>query len=322
VAGYHWSRRNPKTNLFPSSGGASAARTNRWDATDFTTMQSVLAYHLIVAGRRTHSDTLVKRGRAILDAYAKYGYDAKKGLFYASLKLDGGPVKPDAERPPVTAQDQPVGYLAMWQPHVGWHELPLQMAQAYAWAAETVDRTAYLEPAQRFGRILQKAWRDRYAGYPDWPAYADAMKSDPKRLKSYKQVVSKQRYLAPRKRCQEPFSHGDEKVPDTFLPELLDAYVKGGYVYQAPFGLFADHYGRLIQFALTMHRLTGQDDWLTLARQVADAALSELWRGRIFVGHVAKTHYYNTDHVGILLHALLQLDAAIGGSDLRIDVFF
>ena len=306
VAGYHWNRRNRKTNLFPSSGGQSASNSKRWDGNDFTTMQSVLAYHLIMAGRRTKSDKLVAIGRAILDAYAKHGYDAKTGRFYASLKLDGTPVKPDVERLPVTAQGQPVGYLAMWQPHAGWHELPLPMAQAYAWAAEVVDKDAYLQTAERFGRVLRKAWQDRYAGYADWHAFASAMKSDPKLLESYKKGVSKQRY---------------RQMPGADA-KRVEAYRKGGYVYQAPFGLFADHYGRMIQFALSMHRLTGDDDWLNLARQVADAAIGELWRGKIFVGHVAKTHYYNTDHVGILLYALLQLDAAVAGGKPKIDVFF
>jgi hypothetical protein len=306
VAGYHWGRRDPKTNLFPSSGGISAERSKRWDGNDFTTMQSVLAYHLITAGQQTQSNTLVHIGRSVLDAYAKYGYDPEKGLFYASLKTDGAPVDPDAERPPVTAQGQPVGYLAIWQPHAGWHELPLPMAQVYAWAAEAVDRRAYLETAKRFACVLRMAWRERYAGRPDWFAFADAMKSHPTSLQWYKKGVSMQRYVQP--------SDADAK--------LVDAYKKGGYAYQAPFGLFADHYGRMIQFCLTMYRLTHQEDWLTLAREVADAAVSELWRGKIFVGHVARTHYYNTDHVGILLYALLQLDATITKRKLKIDVFF
>jgi len=44
-------------------------------------------------------------------------------------------------------------------------------------------------------------------------------------------------------------------------------------------------------------------------------------RIRIFAAHVAKTHYHNTDHVGILLYALLQLDAAITRNGPNIDVF-
>ena len=78
----------------------------------------------------------------------------------------------------------------------------------------------------RFGRILRKAWRDRYAGYPDWFAYAYALKSNPERLGSKKQVVSMSQYVET--------SDVDHK--------LLASYKQRGYVYQAPFGLFADHY--------------------------------------------------------------------------------
>ena len=57
-------------------------------------MQSVLAYHLIEVGRRTGVALLTQIGRAILDAYAQYGYNPQKGTYYAELKLDGTPVSP------------------------------------------------------------------------------------------------------------------------------------------------------------------------------------------------------------------------------------
>ena len=86
--------------------------------------------------------------------------------------------------------------------------------------------------------------------------------------------------------------------------------------------MFADHYGRTIQFCLTMQRLTDDPRWLALARQVADEAVKELWRGQIFVGHVMKKHYMNTDNVGILLYALLQLDAALNPNHLKFELLF
>ncbi|MBC8871470.1 MAG: hypothetical protein H8E44_18765 [Planctomycetes bacterium] len=102
----------------------------------------------------------------------------------------------------------------------------------------------------------------------------------------------------------------------------MKAYRQGGYVYQAPFGLFADHYGRVIQFSLNMYRLTDSQQWMSLARDVADEAIRQLWRDRIFVGHPTKQHYMNTDHVGILLYALLQLDATLNGRNWSGDVYF
>ena len=99
-------------------------------------------------------------------------------------------------------------------------------------------------------------------------------------------------------------------------------YREGGYVYQAPFGMFADHYGRMIQFCLSMRRLTSDERWLGLAEVVADEAVRELWRGRLFVGHPTKRHYMATDHVGILIYSLLQLDGALGRHGASIPSFF
>ncbi len=73
-------------------------------------------------------------------------------------------------------------------------------------------------------------------------------------------------------------------------PEAMDAYRQGEYVNQAPFDLLADHYGRAIQVMLAMDRLTGEDQWLALATEIADEAVGKLWRERIFVGHELKTH--------------------------------
>ena len=300
VAGFHWSRRDPRTNLFDSLGGRRATTAC------FTTMQATVARDWIVAGRHTKNDKLVQMGRAILDAYARYGYDRMTGLFYASLKLDGTPIKPNAERGLVTGdQSIPVGYLAIWQPHVGWQEEPLAMAQAYAWAAEEVDREAYLPTAVRFGRVLLRAWHGRYAGCKDWIAFADLLKPLAVEYHKVRGVL-----------------HSRQIKTAKADPMAMGAYRRGGYAYQAAFGMFADHYGRLIQFALSMHRLTGEERWLLLAKEVADEAVRELWRARIFVGHVLKKHYMNTDHVGILLRALLELDRALGGNALKTGVLF
>ena len=298
VSGFHWSGRNPKTSLFDSSGRPASGVC--------TTMQSTVARDWITAGRQTRNEELVARGRAILDNYAKYGYDEQTGLFYSSLNLDGTPVEPNAKRDLVTGDlARPVGYLAIWQPHAAWQEEPLAMAQAYAWAAENVDRRAYLPTAERFARVVKKAWQQRYAGRKDWFELADLLQ--PLAVEYYKvRGVLHSR--------QTPGARVD--------PKAMADYKEGGYVYQAPFGMFADHYGRMIQLSLSMQRLTGDERWLRLAEEVAEEAVEDLWREKIFVGHVLKKHYMNTDHVGILLYALLQLDAAVGGNDLKIEVLF
>jgi hypothetical protein len=260
----------------------------------------------INAGRDTQNEELVAMGRSFLDAYAEHGWDSRARLFYAALQTDGTPVDAKAQRDLVTGdQSTPAGYLAIWQPHAGWQEHPLTMAQTYAWAAEHVDRDAYLPTAERFGNVILQAWQERYAGSADWFALADLLK--PFALEYYRvRGVLHSRHL-------------QDAGAD---PSAMKQYRGGGYAFQAPFGLFAEHYGRSIQFSLSMQRLTGERRWIELAVQVADEAVKELWRGKLFVGHVIKQHYMNTDHVGILLHALLQLDAALAGDELAVGLFF
>ena len=299
VAGYYRAQRNPDTNLFDSSG----RRVREGLA---TTMQATVARDWIVAGRQLGDEELVRWGRDILDAYAKHGHDPKSGLFYAALHLDGSPHKPDVQRDLVTGDlRRPEGYLAIWQPHVGWQEEPLAMAQVYAWAAEHIDRESYLQTADRFAAVVEKAWQQRYGGLEDWSSLRDRLQ--PLNVEYYKKgsVLHSRQASSAR--------------PD---PRAMAAYRQGGYVYQAPFGLFADHYGRVIQFSLSMYRLTGEDRWLALAKEAADEAVDQLWRGKLFVGHPTKKHYMNTDHVGILLYSLLQLETTLKGNTLKTDVLF
>lgn len=305
VAGYYWNRRDPTTGLFPSSGGEYGVSRKRYDTSNFTTSSMPLAHAMIVAGRQTKSEKLTQMGRAVLDSYAKYGYDHQTGLFYGQIKLDGTPLKWNVKRDLVTGNDEPLGYLAVWMPDKGWQELPLFTAQLYAWAAEEVDRKAYLPTAERFGRILRKAWQDRYAGYKDWHALREAIK--PFAMESFKKGgITFVRHAPP---------PGVDR-------KLLERYKTGDYVYQAPYGLFAEHYGRTIQFSLSMHRLTGDGQWLDLAKEVADETIHELFRGKLFVGHAGKEAYENLDQVGMLLYGLLQLDFTLSGNELPIEPFF
>jgi len=180
-----------------------------------------------------------------------------------------------------------------------------EIAQVYAWAAEEVDRVAYLPTAERFGRILQRAWCDRYAGFDDWAGLRDAIR--PFAMEKYK---------------KNGITYVRHAPPPDVDRQLLAAYRKGGYVYQAPYGLFAEHYGRMIQFSLTMHRLTSNPRWSLLAKEAADEAIRDLWRGKLFVGHAGKKTYENIDQIGFLLYGLLQLDATLTGRTVPVEPFF
>jgi len=304
VAGYHWARRNPATGLLPASGGSYGIGRNRHDTTQFETPTIAFAHFVLEAALRTNDETLMEIGRGVLDSYARHGWDPELKRFYSRIDLDGTPFRPAAERGCVTGHLDPEGYLPIWVPTLGFWERPLVTAQTYAWAAETVDRDAYLPTALRFAGLLEQAWRDRWGGYDDWYGLRDALR--PFDLEFPVQGT--------RRSLHAPTADAD--------PEAVARYRQGGYVTQAAYGLFAEHYGRAIQFFLAIHRLTGDDRWLELAREAADEAVQDLWRGRIFVGHVEKVSSENIDQVGMLMLGLLQLEAALGRHDREVEAFF
>jgi hypothetical protein len=79
----------------------------------------------------------------------------------------------------------------------------------------------------------------------------------------------------------------------------------------APEGTYAGLYGQAVSFLLHMYLLTGEPDYLRLARGTADDAIARLFRNGLFCGHPAKPYYEAVDGVGYLLYALLELDQVI-----------
>jgi hypothetical protein len=74
-------------------------------------------------------------------------------------------------------------------------------------------------------------------------------------------------------------------------------------------GTYAENYGRTISFFVNMYHATGELRYLRIARTTAREAIAKLFLNGLFKGHPAKPHYQSNDGVGLLLHALMQLDA-------------
>jgi hypothetical protein len=79
----------------------------------------------------------------------------------------------------------------------------------------------------------------------------------------------------------------------------------------APAGTHAGNYGGAISFLLHLHRLTSNEEWLSLAKTVANEAVARLYYRGLLRGHPGKPYYESLDGVGVLLYALLQLDAVL-----------
>lgn len=74
-------------------------------------------------------------------------------------------------------------------------------------------------------------------------------------------------------------------------------------------GCYAEDYGRAISLFIHLYRATDEPRYLELAEQLADEATAKLFRNGMFTGHPAKPYYESVDGVGLLLFALLELDA-------------
>jgi len=76
----------------------------------------------------------------------------------------------------------------------------------------------------------------------------------------------------------------------------------------APLGTYAEHYGRVIDFFLTMYDETSEDLYLFSARDMAKDAVSSLYFEGLFRGHPNKPYYEELDGVPLLLESLAELD--------------
>lgn len=74
-------------------------------------------------------------------------------------------------------------------------------------------------------------------------------------------------------------------------------------------GSYAEDYGRVISFFVHLYQATDDISYLHVAEEVAGDAVDKLYVNGIFRGHVAKPYYESTNGVGVLLDALLELDA-------------
>jgi len=77
----------------------------------------------------------------------------------------------------------------------------------------------------------------------------------------------------------------------------------------AQHGTYAEHYGHIVDFFATLYEETGEAHYLLSARTVAQEAIAALWFEGMFRGHPNKPYFEAVDGVGVLLEALIDLDA-------------
>jgi len=161
IADYYWLSRNPKTNLIPNCPND---RYQRFDGKHFdTSITGIHCYFLLKAYELAGREVWRDRAMAYLRAYAKHGFDPKTGKFWGALCLDGTPEPRPRKKNNETyshadnSQNDPVGYLDLWQPHALGYEFGLATAQVYAFAAQLTGDPEMLETARTWARWIRQS---------------------------------------------------------------------------------------------------------------------------------------------------------------------
>jgi hypothetical protein len=195
-----------------------------------------------------------------------------------------------------TFRTQALAYLS------GWSEHAYDPASGSFWGSLELDGSPVQGPWAESGyeqfepRGLVDLWAPEFITAQHTPdaasSYAHAYQKfgDPELLKTAEKWASLVR-----------------KSPST--ETLGDTWYAGYSLEWAQHGSYAEHYGRLIDFFVTLFEATGEDQYLFSARDLAKDAVSALWYDGLFRGHANKPYYEAVDGVGVLLVSLIELDS-------------
>jgi hypothetical protein len=280
VAGWHWHHRSAQTGLVPDAPSTG----DRYDATHC--MTSVTGPHVaqLLGASEVCGDPHFRNiALAYIKAYDEYGWDERAGTYSGMLKLDGAPVPGGSE---VDREGKPIpGQTAKNQSDYG------------AWApAGHVDIWRTSIYSYEFPLVAAQA-----AVYAYEQTAAGGKAGDPRLLEIARRWARAiQRELPPR-------------TGRRWKRELEEAMPKA----RETGGTYAENYGRAISFFVHLYRATGDREHLRQATSLAREAVTKLFVNGLFRGHPAKEYYEATSGVGILLYALLELDApdeSLGGA--------
>jgi hypothetical protein len=161
VADYYWRSRNPRTNLIANCPND---YSHRFDGKHFdTSITGNHCYCLLKAYELTGREVWRDHAMAYLRAYAQHGFDPKTGKFWGALRLDGTPETGSRKKGREFyshadyAQNDPVGYVDLWQPHALGYEFGLATAQVYALAAQLTGDPQMLDTARNWAKWIRQS---------------------------------------------------------------------------------------------------------------------------------------------------------------------
>jgi uncharacterized protein YyaL (SSP411 family) len=172
LANWHWSHRNPATNLVPDA----PSTTPRYDSTHcFSTVPGPHAAALLRSYELTGDPFFRAVAIAYVKAWLKYAWDEQAGLFHAALRLDGTAV-PDQAKGEGYDVWMPTGYADTWPSTMFSYDQPLAAAQTCVTAYELTGDRELLDGARRWARHIRaslpatvgRRWRrEIFAAVPD-----------------------------------------------------------------------------------------------------------------------------------------------------------
>ena len=208
-------------------------------------------------------------------AYDKYGWDEKAQNYFGMLKLDGTPmlggVELDSDGNPIPgATEKDASNYGAWAP-AGYVDLWRTSIYSYEFPMVAAQAAVYA-----------------YEMSGDDSSTRDAALLTA--AKHWATVIEK----------NLPAHTGRRWKRD--LEAAMPAARETG-------GTYAENYGRAISFFVHLSRATGDSKYLDRAGELAQDAVDKLFENGLFKGHPAKPYYESTNGVGLLLYALLELDA-------------
>lgn len=293
VTDWHWHQRHRDTNLVAFEPGNLLHNFEPYRFYGTTFASAVTGPHaarLLGSYELTGDEHFRRVATSYLLAYDKYGWQEDQQTFVGMLNLDGTVTElhdvhpeylsqlPDRDVEPNPEYSiPPIGPVDVWQTTVFPLDFPLVTAQSSLYAYE-------LTPAEQ-----QETREALLTMARHWAVTIE----------------------------QELPAHTGRTLSKTLTAALPGVEQTGG--------TYAGNYGRAISFFVHLYRATDDPHYLEVARSIAADAVDKLYvtttlsndtsehrEYGIFRGHPAKPYYETVDGVGLLLYALLELDAPKG----------
>ncbi|MBI4550959.1 MAG: hypothetical protein HY710_01715 [Candidatus Latescibacteria bacterium] len=172
VINWHWSHRNPQTNLAPDAPSTAPRYDSRHCFTNVIGPHAAASLRCFeITGDVFFRDVAL----AYVRAWLKYAWNENAGLFFGTLALDGTPVPEQAKGEGYDVW-MPTGYAETWPSNMYSYDQPLAAAQTCLYAYELASDPALLDGARRwachirasFPPVIGRRWRTEiHAAMPE-----------------------------------------------------------------------------------------------------------------------------------------------------------